>query len=249
MNQAYLKGINSNMKNGDSIIFHASAGNIVGFLKMSMSAERSEIRTLDGKKFLTAIKGMLIDICPDLKYLEEKLKPLIRAVKEGKQKLPPVKAVDQSEVNGYIPPMPDWNCLAWRGCTNQEYERMKDMKRPKTLNYEAFGETFPMQIEVSSYANNGNLAIQLTSWKYGYPEPWSTLTVNLFDICEKNSSYVDTNNHGKKILNWILEKNLGRLTGDTLQSGYCVYPKVLFFKEKLEELDPEGYRKYEEQFA
>ena len=65
MNQQYLKGISSIMGSGESVIFPATEGNIISFLKMNQMAERSEIRTLDGKKFLTALKDAVIDICPD----------------------------------------------------------------------------------------------------------------------------------------------------------------------------------------
>lgn len=91
MNQEYLKGIHSEMCGKDAIIFRATENNIISFLKNSLSAERSEIRTLDGKRFLTTIKGKWIDICPDRMYLEEKLKPLLLAVKEGKKKSDTIK--------------------------------------------------------------------------------------------------------------------------------------------------------------
>lgn len=93
MNQEYLKGIHSEMCGKDAIIFRATENNIISFLKNSLSAERSEIRTLDGKRFLTTIKGKWIDICPDRMYLEEKLKPLLLAVKEGKKNLIPLKQI------------------------------------------------------------------------------------------------------------------------------------------------------------
>ena len=82
MNQQYLKGISSNMGSGESVIFPATEGNIISFLKMNQMAERSEIRTLDGKKFLTALKDAVIDICPDKAFLEDKIRPLLGRVKK-----------------------------------------------------------------------------------------------------------------------------------------------------------------------
>ena len=73
------------------LFFQATENNIISFLKNSLFAERSEIRTLDGKRFLTTIKGKWIDICPDRIYLEEKLKPLILAVKEGRKNATSIK--------------------------------------------------------------------------------------------------------------------------------------------------------------
>ena len=49
MNQEYLKGIHSEMCSREAIIFQATENNIISFLKNSLFAERSEIRTLDGK--------------------------------------------------------------------------------------------------------------------------------------------------------------------------------------------------------
>ena len=47
MNQEYLKGIHSEMCSREAIIFQATENNIISFLKNSLFAERSEIRTLD----------------------------------------------------------------------------------------------------------------------------------------------------------------------------------------------------------
>ena len=66
MNQEYLKGIHSEMCSREAIIFQATENNIISFLKNSLFAERSEIRTLDGKRFLTTIKGKWIGICGEL---------------------------------------------------------------------------------------------------------------------------------------------------------------------------------------
>ena len=46
MNQEYLKGIHSEMCRREAIIFQATENNIISFLKNSLFAERSEIRTL-----------------------------------------------------------------------------------------------------------------------------------------------------------------------------------------------------------
>lgn len=107
MNQEYLKGIHSEVCSREAIIFQATENNIISFLKNSLFAERSEIRTLDGKRFLTTIKGKWIDICPDRIYLEEKLKPLILAVKEGRKMLLPLKQIKVEQLEGYRPPIPE----------------------------------------------------------------------------------------------------------------------------------------------
>lgn len=200
MNQQYLKGISSIMGSGESVIFPATEGNIISFLKMNHMAERSEIRTLDGKKFLTALKDAVIDICPDKAFLEDKIRPLLGRVKKGMEKVPKLQVIEENVLDKYEPPMPDWNCLYWEGVSDEEYEELRTMKKPVMLEYEAFGRKYPIQLKVTSYLNNGNLAIQMYDWIEGYPEPWAMLTVNLWDMCEKDCAYVDTNNNGKKFL-------------------------------------------------
>ena len=96
MNQQYLKGISSIMGSGESVIFPATEGNIISFLKMNQMAERSEIRTLDGKKFLTALKDAVIDICPDKAFLEDKIRPLLGRVKKGMEKVPKLQVIEEN---------------------------------------------------------------------------------------------------------------------------------------------------------
>lgn len=248
MNQEYLKGIHSEMCSKDAVIFQATENNIISFLKNSLSAERSEIRTLDGKRFLTTIKGKWIDICPDRIYLEEKLKPLIQAVKEGRKRLLPLQKIRVEQLEGYCPPLPDWNYFFWLGCSNEEYEKYRNQKEPKTVPYKVFGEEFPIQLKVDEYIGTGNLSIEMINWKYKYPSPWAVLTVDLDEVCEKDCSYVDTNHHGRKILSWIIENGLGEVTGESKRIGYCTYEKVHFTPEKLKDYDSEGYQKYETKF-
>lgn len=245
MNQEYLKGIHSEMCGKDAVIFQATENNIIRFLKNSQSAERSEIRTLDGKRFLTTIKGKWIDICPDRMYLEEKLKPLLQAVKEGKKSLIPLKQVETEKLEGYCPPMPDWNYFFWSGYSDEDYDNFRKQEEPKMVFYEAFGEKFPIQLMIKGYSTTGNLEVEMVNWKYRYPSPWAALTVDLHEVCEKDCAYVDTNHHGRKILSWILESGLGEMTGEISRNGYCTYEMVHFNPERLKYFDPEGYRRYE----
>ena len=79
--------------------------------------------------FLTTIKGKWIDICPDRMYLEEKLKPLLQAVKEGKKSLIPLKQVETEKLEGYCPPMPDWNYFFWSGYSDEDYDNSQKAGR------------------------------------------------------------------------------------------------------------------------
>ena len=47
----------------------------------------------------------------------------------------------------------------------------------------------------------------------GFPEPWSFLTVNLGVTCPENCAFVDINNNGEEILDFIINNNIGKPTG------------------------------------
>ena len=186
----------------------------------------------------------MIDISPDRIYLGRKVKTADFSC-EGRAKKCyfPLKQIKVEQLEGYRPPIPDWNYFFWLGCSDEEYENFRS-RRTKTVMYEAFGEKFPIQLKVDKYSMTGNLAIEMVNWKHRYPSSWAALTVDLNEVCEKDCSYVDTNHHGRKILSWIIENGLGELTGQRNRSGYCTYEKIRFYPEKLKDCDPEGYQRY-----
>ena len=96
-----------------------------------------------------------------------------------------------------------------------------------------WGKEHPITFSLSRYAENGNLRVALITHEDGYPEPWSTLTVNLRIKCEENCAFIDINNNGREIISWLLENNLGLLTGREIRSGFCVYPEFIFFPDEL----------------
>lgn len=93
-------------------------------------------------------------------------------------------------------------------------------------------ETAEVFIEVSSYANNGTLAIQL----WCEDGPFATLTVNIMDKHREGCQYVDTNNcpWAEK---FIHDYNLGEPTGNYGMSGFCLYPEYKFNIEELTKYD------------
>lgn len=114
----------------------------------------------------------------------------------------------------------------------------------KLLDYPKYGKNHPLQVKVCSYLN-GNIAVQLITWEDRHsPEPWSMLTVNLDGQREKDCAFIDTNNNGDGILDWITEQDLAAPTGAVQFSGYCHYWEYHFIPERLMELDPEGYAEY-----
>ena len=106
-----------------------------------------------------------------------------------------------------------------------------------------YGKIYPITLEIESYLE-GNLAIQMVCWEDGEPEPWSSLTVNLDGLREKDCAFIDINDNGKEILAWIIRYGLAVPTGAWKVSGYCTYPEYRFKEEVLREIDQEGYEAY-----
>lgn len=113
----------------------------------------------------------------------------------------------------------------------------------KKFSLEHYGDIYQIQLSVSTY-QNGNLAITMTDWSSGEPEPWNVLTVNLGVALSKDCAFIDTNNNGNDILSWIIRYGLAVPTGRKAVSGFCSYPEYRFRPSKLEEIDPDGYADY-----
>ena len=101
------------------------------------------------------------------------------------------------------------------------------------INLNAWGKTHPIEFELNSYASNGNLYVGMSTFYDWYREPWGDLTVNLGVKCKPNCAFIDTNNNGPEIINWLLQNNLGKLTGREMPSGWC---RFLEFEFNMEEL-------------
>ena len=111
------------------------------------------------------------------------------------------------------------------------------------LTLTKYGTEHQMTFKLASYAENGNLYVGLLTHEEGYPVPWQNLTVNLSVKCKDNCAFIDTNNNGEEILGWLEENGLGRMTGNIMPSGWCVYPEFEFNMEKLMEHVTEDCRK------
>ena len=101
------------------------------------------------------------------------------------------------------------------------------------INLYKYGSNHPMTFRLSRYAENDNLYVGLITTEEGYAEPWSDLTVNLSVPCDENCSFIDTNNNGDEIIDWLTSNNLGKLTGKVQPSGWCMYPEFEFNMEEL----------------
>ena len=110
-----------------------------------------------------------------------------------------------------------------------------------TLN--KYGAVHPMSFKLATYVENGNLYVGLITHDLDYPDPWSDLTVNLSIYCKPNCAFIDTNNNGNEIINWLTVNHLGKLTGRMEMSGWCLYPEFEFNMDNLMKHVTEDYRK------
>lgn len=108
------------------------------------------------------------------------------------------------------------------------------------LELNAWGQTHKITLSTDTYANNGNLAVQM--WCHDdeeFPEPWSMLTVNLTRKCKPNCAFIDINNNGDSIIDWLIANNLGTDTGVFEISGFCIYPMFEFNMDELKKYEEE----------
>lgn len=106
----------------------------------------------------------------------------------------------------------------------------------KHLILNVWGKSHPITFRLDTYAQNGNLYVGMVTHEDGYPVPWSDLTVNLGVKCKENCAYIDINNNGSVIIEWLMAHGLGHLTGNLRTSGWCDYPEFEFNMNALKEL-------------
>lgn len=115
----------------------------------------------------------------------------------------------------------------------------------KQLEMESrFSGNVRLELEISSYMDNGRLYIGLVEVDGECPEHFADLTVNISAPCPDYCGYVDINNCPE--LEGFIEKHgLGEFTGLVGNSGFGSYPLYLFNPEKLREAAPEDMECFE----
>lgn len=104
----------------------------------------------------------------------------------------------------------------------------------------SYGKKYHIGLLKSTYANNDTLYIEMveTTPKGKIKDYFDTLTVNLeFSFATKDKQYIDTNNLGEEILNWLKDNGIAKPTGEYGFSGYCTYPLFKFDKKVLAEME------------
>ena len=102
------------------------------------------------------------------------------------------------------------------------------------LYLEFYGKTYNVGFTINHYVNNKNLYVGLVTVEDGMLEPWSDLTVNLGVKCAENCAFIDTNNNGPQIIDWLTKNGLGYPTDVFRPSGMCVYPEFCFSMDELQ---------------
>lgn len=100
------------------------------------------------------------------------------------------------------------------------------------LTLHKYGENHNITFELANYLENKNLYVGMLV-HHNCIEPWQNLTVNLSVKCKPNCAYIDTNNNGNEIIDWLEQNGLGFATGNLMPSGWCVYPEFQFNMEAL----------------
>ncbi|MCD7909377.1 MAG: DUF4313 domain-containing protein [Clostridium sp.] len=73
------------------------------------------------------------------------------------------------------------------------------------------------------------VALELYSLENNTFEYYSCVTVHL-EGRSAGCQFIDTNNHFEDILKWLEDNKFGELTGKKVNSGFCSYPELNFYK-------------------
>lgn len=132
------------------------------------------------------------------------------------------------------------------------------MKRLEFDYTDRFGDKVTLVPELALYSaddiltnkERNNIAIRLWYKEGEEIEPYGVLTTYLGEfLAIKNAAYIDTNNNGEQIIDWLEQNNFGTLTPLTKRSGFCEYPLFVFDEKFLKEIDYNHcYNQYEDLF-
>ena len=105
----------------------------------------------------------------------------------------------------------------------------------KKITIKSFGKEEEVFFTKTTYANNGNTAIQM--WcenEDGFAEPYATFTVNLMKWKERNMVNVDTNNLYSNVVEVLEEMGLIENANFDIPSGFCLYPTYILSDDFLD---------------
>ena len=90
-----------------------------------------------------------------------------------------------------------------------------------------------VQLKFGEYSCNNRIALDFID-SAGYL--YTRVTTNLVNevLSNENCAFIDTNNNGEEVAEWLSQSDLGKFTGALGFSGYCIYPEFEFKKEVVE---------------
>ena len=90
-----------------------------------------------------------------------------------------------------------------------------------------------VKLSFGEYSCNKRVALDLID-NAGFT--YTRVTTNLIDevLSNENCAFIDVNNNGEGIIEWLRHNNLGKFTGAIGFSGFCIYPEFEFDKEIIE---------------
>lgn len=122
---------------------------------------------------------------------------------------------------------------------------MEDEVKKLPLKWELGEEQVIFQVE--SYAATGGIYVGLLCDNGEYYEPFADMTVCIPGYpLEPNEAFIN-GDMSRDLLNFIKENDLGKILPYQVRSGYGKYTPVAFDLEKLQELDPEGVKRFKQE--
>lgn len=110
-------------------------------------------------------------------------------------------------------------------------------------------ESMKVWMEIDTYQRDGNISISFYSRENGGEEPVMTITEDFGVPLKKNQAFLQEGMAVGDGYKFLQKYDLGQLTGESGRCGVRECPVFEFREEKLRELDPEGYKRFEEIYS
>ena len=109
------------------------------------------------------------------------------------------------------------------------------------LNF--YGHKYHIVMQKGTYRSNGTLAIEMLEVSpkgKRVRDYFGMLTVNIADsdvVASDKYAFIDTNNNGEEIAQWLIDNKIAKNTGIKGYSGFCSYPLFKFEESVLDEME------------
>lgn len=115
-------------------------------------------------------------------------------------------------------------------------ERTKTMIKRfiKTVRLPIYQRPVRVAFKIETYTSNGNMAIDLYKPTLRGYEDWESLTVNTGLKLPYGCACINTDKHGKELLDRIVELKLGTPAGEHVKGEFCHYPIVVFDLNRIQ---------------